>query len=294
MRLACIDIGTNTTRLLVAEPGDAGLREVYAGRVFADLGHVRREGRIDAEAIKLIVRAVTGHVQAAQAVGAQAIDIVATAGVRAAEDRDLLTQAIAAAVQLPVRLLSGEEEARLAFAGATDALDGDVHESLGVIDVGGGSTELVVGTRADGVSWMVSLAIGSSVLTEQYLHGDPPEPAELAAAVDRVDGAFADVHAPPLSAAYAVGGSATSLSRLVGAVLDADALTLVRERVTSAPSGAVAGTLELDPRRARLMPAGIILLERAVRAMGMAARIAAGGLREGVILERLATSGRPS
>ena len=77
-------------------------------------------------------------------------------------------------------------------------------------------------------------------------------------------------------------------------MLDADALTLVRERVTSAPSGMLATRLDLDPRRARLLPAGIILLERAVRSMGMAARIAAGGVREGVILERLATSARPS
>jgi exopolyphosphatase/pppGpp-phosphohydrolase len=68
----------------------------------------------------------------------------------------------------------------------------------------------------------------------------------------------------------------------------------VRERVTSAPSAMLAHRLELDPRRVRLLPAGIILLERAVRAMGMAARIAAGGVREGVILERLATSARPS
>jgi exopolyphosphatase/guanosine-5'-triphosphate,3'-diphosphate pyrophosphatase len=294
MRLACIDIGTNTTRLLVAEPGERGLREVYAGRVFADLGHVRRSGRIDELAIRRVVHAVVGHVQAAEAAGAEAIDVVATAGAREAEDREALVDAIADAVGLPVRLLSADDEGRLAFVGATYALRDDAHEPVGVIDVGGGSTELVVGTRARGPSWIVSLAIGSSVLTEQCLPGDPPEPAELAAAVDRVEDVFAGVHAPPLSAAYAVGGSATSLSRLVGGVLDADALTLVRERVTSAPSEQLAGTLELDPRRARLLPAGIILLERAVRAMGMAARIAAGGLREGVILERLATSGRPS
>jgi exopolyphosphatase/guanosine-5'-triphosphate,3'-diphosphate pyrophosphatase len=295
MRLACIDIGTNTTRLLVAEPDAAGLREVSTGRVFADLGHVRHGGYIGASAIALVVRATVAHVEAARAAGAEAIEVVATAGVRVAEDREALCRAVTDAVGLPVRLLSPDEEGRLAFAGATRGLADDPRTPLGVIDVGGGSTELVVGTRAGGVSWIASLAIGSAVLTEEYLHSDPPGPVELSAAADHADHEFAGVHAPAVAAAYAVGGSATSLYRLVGALLDVDTLTLVRERVTSAPSAALAETLQLDPRRARLLPAGIILLERAVRAMGVAARIAAGGVREGIILERLAaTSARPS
>ncbi len=294
MRLACIDIGTNTTRLLVAEPDGPYLREVTTARVFADLGHVRGCGQIGASASAAVVRAAVAHAQAAEAVGAEAIDVVATAGVRAAEDRDALFSAVTAATGLPVRVLSEDEEGRLAFRGATSGLSDAPEATLGVIDVGGGSTELVVGTRAGGVTWIASLAIGSAVLTEEHLHSDPPGPVELAAAADRADAEFAGVVAPAVSAAYAVGGSATSLFRLVGAVLDVDSLTLVRERVTSAPSAALAETLELDPRRARLLPAGIMLLERAVRVMGIPARIAAGGVREGVILERLATSARPS
>ncbi len=294
MRLACIDIGTNTTRLLVAEGDGPRLREVLATRVFTDLGHVRRRGEIGAPAIALVVQAAVEHEQAARAAGASAIDIIATAGVRAAADRDALFSAVTEATGLPVRLLSEDEEGRLAFAGATSALSDDPGTPIGVIDVGGGSTELVVGTRAGGVTWIASLAIGSAVLTEQYLHSDPPGPVEQSAAADHADEVFAGVHAPVVSAAYAVGGSATSLHRLIGEVLDADTLTLVREQVTGARSEALAHSLELDPRRARLLPAGIMLLERAVRAMGVAARIAAGGVREGVVLERLATSARPS
>ena len=295
MRLACIDIGTNTTRLLVAETDGVSLRELQAGRVFVDLGHVRRLGQVGPAAISLIVRATVGHAAAARLAGAESIDVVATAGVRGAEDRATLCDAVTQAIGLPVRLLSGEDEARLAFAGATHALGEPAGAPLGVIDVGGGSTELVVGTRGGGVSWLVSLGIGSGALTEQYLHGDPPDRAELAEASDRAGDAFAGVVAPPVSAAYAVGGSATSLSGLVGGVIDVDTLRLVRERVTATPSAALAQALQLDPRRVRLLPAGIIVLERAVRAMGVAARIAAGGVREGVILERLAaTSARPS
>jgi exopolyphosphatase / guanosine-5'-triphosphate,3'-diphosphate pyrophosphatase len=294
MRLACIDIGTNTTRLLVAEPDEAGLCEITAARVFAGLGHVRASRAIGPAAIAAIVRATAAHVEAARLAGAEGIEVVATAGVRAADDREELRRAVSAVTGLPVRLLSEDEEGCLAFLGATHGLTDDPQAALGVIDVGGGSTELVAGTRAGGVTWIASLAIGSAVLTEEYLTSDPPDPAELAAAADHADAEFADLGAPVVAAAYAVGGSATSLFRLVGPVLDADSLTLVRERVTSAPSATLAQRLELDPRRTRLLPAGIMLLERAVRVMGMPARIAAGGVREGVILERLATSARPS
>ncbi len=290
MRLACIDIGTNTTRLLVAEPDGPRLREVATARVFADLGHVRGCGEIGASTIAAVVRAAVAHAQTAQVAGAESIDVVATAGVRVGEDREALFSAVTEATGLPVRVLSEDEEGRLAFRGATSGLSDAAEATLGVIDVGGGSTELVVGTRAGGVTWIASLGIGSAVLTEEHLHSDPPGPVELAAAADRADAEFAGVTAPAVSAAYAVGGSATSLFRLVGTVLDVDSLTLVRERVTSAPSAALAETLELDPRRARLLPAGIMLLERAVRVMGVPARIAAGGVREGVILERLMTS----
>ena len=295
MRLACIDIGTNTTRLLVSEHDGAVLREVATARVFADLGHVRRSGQIGAAAITQVVRATVAHGQAAQAAGATVIDVVATAGVRAAGDREALFAAVSEATGLPVRLLSEDEEGRLAFAGATHGLSGDPRVPIGVIDVGGGSTELVTGARALGVDWIASLAIGSAVLTEEYLHSDPPGPVELAAAAEHADEVFDGVHAPAVSAAYAVGGSATSLYRLVGTRLDVDTLTLVRERVTSARSDTLARSLGLNPRRARLLPAGIMLLERAVRAMGVPASIAAGGVREGVILERFAaTSARPS
>jgi len=290
MRLACIDIGTNTTRLLVAEPDGRALREVYGAREFTDLGHVRRRGQIGPEAIARVVSATVAHVQAARTAGATRIDVVATAGVRAAEDRAALCEAVTAASGLPVRMLSGEEEAHLAFAGATCGLAADGHEPVGVIDIGGGSSELVVGSCAGGVDWVVSLAIGSAVLTGDCLSGDPPTPAELEAAARSADEAFAGVCPPPVSAAYAVGGSATSLYRLVGEVLDLEAMAAVRARVTSAGSGELAPVLGLEPRRVRLMPAGILLLERAVRVLGVPARIAPGGIREGVILARLRES----
>ena len=288
MRLACIDIGTNTTRLLVAEPDGPGLRTVLVERAYASLAHVGREGALGADTIAAVTRAVAEQIAVAKAAGAVSIDVVATAGVRAAGDGPALRAAVAAAGGPSLRLLSGDEEARLAFRGATCRLPQGSSDRVGVLDIGGGSTELAVGCCQSGVDWLVSLPTGSAVLTDELLESDPPAQAELAAARARVEELFTDVAAPPVTAAYAVGGSAGTLYRLVGAVLEADALCRTLERLVEAPSAELAAALGLDVRRARLLPAGIVLLQRAVEAIGVTPRMGSGGVREGVLLERLA------
>jgi exopolyphosphatase/guanosine-5'-triphosphate,3'-diphosphate pyrophosphatase len=287
VRVACIDIGTNTTRLLVAESDGAALREVAVQRSFTGLGHVRRRGAIEPASIALIACAVAEQVRTAGEVGATLVKVVATAGVReAANAADLLAAVSDAAGIAPV-LLSGAEEARLAFLGATGGAELDHGESVGVVDVGGGSTELVIGTRAGGVRWWVSLPLGSAVLAEHCELSDPPTPAQLDEARAQADAPFGALRPPRCTAALAVGGSATSLGRLAGAVLDAAALARALERLCSGPCEQLAPRLELDPRRVRLLPAGIVLLEAAGRALCCPLRIGSGGLREGVVLQAL-------
>ena len=290
MRLACIDIGTNTTRLLVAEPDGVGLRAVLVERAYASLAHVGREGTIGADTIAAVTRAVGEQLAVARAAGATSVDVVATAGVRAADDGAALRAAVAAAGGPPLRLLSGDDEARLAFRGATCRLPRESGEPVAVLDVGGGSTELAVGCCRSGVDWLVSLPTGSAVLSDERLPSDPPTEAELGAARARADELFASVHPPPVSAAYAVGGSAGTLYRLVGGVLEPDALARTLAQLTGAPSRELAAALGLDARRARLLPAGIVLLQRAVQAIGVTPRMGSGGVREGVLLERLAAA----
>ena len=285
MLCACIDIGSNTTRLLVADAADGAVREVLQQRAYTRL---RGKGEVPADRIADIAEAVATQVRLARECGAARLRAVGTAALRDAANREELVQAIERAAGVPVEILTGDEEARLAFAGATRTLGHLPLGDVGVVDVGGGSTELVVGTLADGVSWSASFGVGSGFLAEAYLRTDPPAAAELHKIREHVAGVFEGLEAPRPSVAYAVGGSAGSLRRLVGAVLDPDSLERGLRVLSSTPAADVARRFELDPERVKLLPAGMLLLEEASRIFGAPLSIGRGGLREGVILSELA------
>ena len=296
MRCACIDIGSNTTRLLVAEPGDGGLplRDVAADRVFTRLGTGRaQDGTIADARIDHVAEVVSAQVELAYGAGATALAAVATAAVRDAPNAAQLCAAVAARSGIHVRVIGPGEEAGLAFRGAVGTLRAPPapHDHLGVVDVGGGSTELVSGTAAGGVGWATSFPIGSGVLTERHVRGTCPQWWELTALRAEVVRTFADVDPPPGHAAYAVGGSATSLGRLTGGELHADSLARALDALCSGAADDVARRFGLHPDRVRMLPAGIIVLDEAARAFGVPLRVAAGGLREGVILRMLAEQG---
>ncbi len=178
MRCACIDIGSNTTRLLVAEHGPDGLREVGALRTFLRLAP-GSDGRLPAETVATLTATVAEQVALAGRYGADEVHAVATAAIRGLADGPALCAALAATAGVEVRVLSGEEEAHLAFAGATATLRDPPRGSIGVVDIGGGSSELVVGTIADGVTWSTTLPLGSGVLSHSHQHDDPPCPPQV-------------------------------------------------------------------------------------------------------------------
>jgi exopolyphosphatase/guanosine-5'-triphosphate,3'-diphosphate pyrophosphatase len=282
---ACIDIGSNTARLLVADAAEGTLREVLQQRSYTRL---RGKSAIPPERIEAIAEAVATQVRLARECGCVHLRAVGTAALRDTLNRDELVAAIERRSGIPVEVLSGDDEARLAFAGATRTLSHLPLGEVGVVDVGGGSTELVVGTLADGVSWSASFRVGSGFLAEAYLRSDPPSAAELHRVREHVAGVFEGIEAPRPPVAYAVGGSAGSLRRLVGAVLDPDTLERGLRVLSATPSADVARRFELDPERVRLLPAGMLILEEASRLLGAPLRIGRGGLREGVILEEIA------
>jgi exopolyphosphatase / guanosine-5'-triphosphate,3'-diphosphate pyrophosphatase len=294
MRSACIDIGSNTTRLLVAERNGAGLREVLARRMFVPLIHGPR-GTIDPETVGVVASVVAAHAVTARECGAERVQAVATAAIRTAGNRAALCEAVERESGLRIRVLSDAEEARLAFAGATRMLDRAPAGTVGVVDVGGGSSELVTGTAAGGVEWYASLRIGSGVLTERHVRGDPPTAREMDALRAEAEAAFGAVSAPSPAVAYAVGGSATSLRLLCGDRLSADVLDEALERLAAWPVREAAERLSLARERVRLLPAGLVLLRAAARAFGDAPLdVARGGLREGVVLEDFAERSRGS
>ena len=284
MLCACIDIGSNTTRLLVAECTGGGLREVMQQRAFTKLGS---KGDIPPHKVEEVASTVATQVRLAREIGAQRIRAVGTAAVRQAGNRDELLAAVAEACGVHVDVLSGDDEARYAFLGATHGLSHAPLGEVGVVDVGGGSTEIVCGTLGGGVSWAESFRVGSGFLAGAYLENDPPTPAELDRVRLHVEGVFEGLDAPRPRVAYAVGGSATSLRRLVGAVLDHETLTRGIRVLCSAPAADVARRFELHVERVRLLPAGILLLDAVAQALDAPLQIAGGGLREGVLLSEL-------
>lgn len=282
MRSACIDIGSNTTRLLVAELREGGLREVLAQRVFLPL-----RGRLSPDQVAEVAATAASQAAAARAAGADDIAIVGTAAIRSCPNGPDLCDAVGEAAGARVSVLSGEDEARLAFLGATSTLPAPPESTVCVVDVGGGSTELVCGSASLGVTWCVSLPVGSGSLTDEHVRSDPPGADELAALEAAAREAFAGLVPPAAVSAYAVGGSATSLRRLLGPSINHDSLTRATAALCSEPAIDVAVKFDLHPERARVLPAGMLLLDAAGALLGLPLQIACGGLREGVVLERL-------
>jgi exopolyphosphatase/guanosine-5'-triphosphate,3'-diphosphate pyrophosphatase len=290
VRCACIDIGSNTTRLLVADvrrTGDAGraLAPVVERRAFTQLGRACRPGgALPAAAREALAAVVAEQAREARGLGVEALRVVATAALRRTADGLATCHALAGAAGAPVELLSERDEARLAFAGATCELGAAFPGSVAVVDVGGGSAQIVVGTCEGGVGWSASLPLGSGDLAAAHLRGDPPGAAELAALRAAVEQTLAGVAPPHVERALAVGGSATSLRRLAGERLDEDALERALAVLLAAPSAVVAERTRLAPERVRLLPAGIVVLAAIARRTGPLA-VARGGLREGVLHE---------
>jgi exopolyphosphatase / guanosine-5'-triphosphate,3'-diphosphate pyrophosphatase len=276
-RCACVDIGSNTTRLLVAERSDGALREVAARRHFVPLG-CEAGDTIPAADVAAVARIVATHALVAREHGCDALRVVATAAVREAANGADLCAAVAATAGVEVEVLSAAEEAALAFAGATAGLPAG--DALGVIDIGGGSSELVAGTPGDGVAWWRSLSVGSGLLTTRH--------DDLVAVRAEIDAALAGVEPPPVTRALAVGGSAMSLRKVAGEELAPADIEDALGTLAELPAEVAALHFGVDPRRARLMPAGLMLLAAAWRAFGgVPLRIADGGLREGVVLQEL-------
>ncbi len=298
MRCACIDIGSNTTRLLVAEHASGRLRAVHEERVFTRIGRELIESDTISPAKRAEVTGVVGdQLAAAHAHGAHRIRAVATAAIRRAANGAELVGEIRERTGVQVAVLSDREEARLAFVGAAGMIEqppaGPLGGSspsvgpLGVIDVGGGSTEVVIGEPPDRIEWWASLPIGSGTLAVRRLGSDPPTAAQLGAARAEVAAVVAGIGwaGPPPVRTLAVGGSATSLCRLAGEVLHPAALADALAALAGQPAEVVARRFDIAPERARLLPAGLLILEALAQRLGGHVSVGRGGIREGVLIE---------
>jgi exopolyphosphatase/guanosine-5'-triphosphate,3'-diphosphate pyrophosphatase len=288
MLCAAIDIGSNTTRVLVAEPVDGQLKKVMEQRAYTRINKaVGETGEIPAEKVAEVAEVVATQVRLARELGAETIRSVATAAVREASNGAEATRRIGKESGVPVEILSEEEEGRLSFIGATKTLGHPVDGKVGVVDVGGGSTEVILGTVSGGVEEVLSWQVGSGALADRLISSDPPSAAELRKVRDRIEDIFKGVEVAQPTQAVAVGGSATSLRRLVGAVLEYETLERGIRVLAGEPAAEVARRFELDPERVRILSTGVLLLEKLSELLGQPLQIGKGGLREGVVLDLL-------
>jgi len=288
MLCAAIDIGSNTTRVLVAEPVDGQLKKVMEQRAYTRINKaLDGDGAIVAEKVDEVGEVVATQVRLARELGAEEIRAVATAAIREAPNGAEAARAIGEAAGVEVEILSDEEEGRLSFIGATKTLGHPVLGKVGVVDVGGGSTEVILGKVPGGAKEVRSWKVGSGALAEELISSDPPSAAEIRKVRDRIDELFDGVEIDHPAQAVAVGGSATSLRKLVGAVLEYETLERGVRVLCGDPAAEVARRFELDPERVKILATGVLLLEKMSELLGQPLQIGKGGLREGVVLDLL-------
>src|SRR5947207_9615981 len=194
MLCAAIDIGSNTTRVLVAEPQEGQLRKVMEQRAYTRIGKAsQHDGAIDADKVAEVAAVVATQVRLAEEIGAEAVRTVATAAIREAANRQEVVAEIARVAGVEVEVLSEHEEGRLAFLGATKTLGHPVEGDVAVVDVGGGSSEVVIGSVDQGMRAVHSFKMGSGSLAEDFLSNDPPSPAETRAVRDHIADFFEGV-----------------------------------------------------------------------------------------------------
>jgi exopolyphosphatase/guanosine-5'-triphosphate,3'-diphosphate pyrophosphatase len=282
-RVAVVDIGTNSTRLLVAD--------VVAGRVSVVERHSRvtrlgrgvdLSGQLSDEAIEAACEAIDDYVAIYQGAGAGTVAAIATSAVRDASNGAAFIAELRERFALSARVLDGEEEARLTYLGATSERPPSAPTL--VIDIGGGSTELIVGSGEE-IEFHASLQAGVVRHTERHIASDPPTAAELEALADDargpIEAAAQELGGSGPVAGIAVAGTPTSLAaielgldpydseRVHGHTLTLAGIQRLLSRLASAPLAERRRIPGLHPDRAPTIVAGVVILVETMRAFGL-------------------------
>ncbi|MEV7329121.1 Ppx/GppA phosphatase family protein [Micromonospora sp. NPDC093244] len=292
--MAAIDCGTNSIRLLVADlpeasaGSEAPLTDLTRRMEIVRLGQgVDRTGRLAPEAIERTRVALSSYAADIEKLGAERVRMCATSASRDAANADDFTEMVRATLGVEPEVVTGDEEARLSFTGAVRGLPSDAKEPFLVVDIGGGSTEFVVGDRAAGVRAAISVDVGCVRMTERHLAGDPPTPqqvaaaqADIAAAVDR---ALAVVPGREAATLVGLAGSVTTVVAIAQGLQEYDPERIHYARVSYEAVAGVTDDLLARTSAQRL--------EIPVMHPGRADVIGAGALVLRVIMER---AGMPS
>jgi exopolyphosphatase/guanosine-5'-triphosphate,3'-diphosphate pyrophosphatase len=283
MRVAIVDIGTNSTRLLVAEVDDGRVSELERRSTVTRLGRgVDTSGQLAAEAIEDVCETVAEYVAIYEPLKPDVVTAIATSAVRDAENSGVFLAELRERFALSAHILDGAEEARLTYLG-TCAGRSPVDGTL-VVDIGGGSTELVVGSGSK-VGFHASLQAGTVRHTERYLTTDPPAADELDALANDVrgliDAELADTAIASADQGIAVAGTPTSLAaieqqlepydpeRVHGFELSLDAIQRMYSMLASMRLEERLAVPGLQPSRAPTIVAGVVILIQVMRAFGL-------------------------
>jgi exopolyphosphatase / guanosine-5'-triphosphate,3'-diphosphate pyrophosphatase len=282
MVVGVIDVGSNTVRLVVTREDETVLQR----RALVRLGEgIERSGSISELKLVETAHAVADYAGLARKQGAERIEVLVTSPGRQAENGEELLERLTAAARVPVRLLSADEEGRLAFLGAVTKADAPLDRIIAVCDVGGGSAQITVGTRETGAAWTRSIDIGSMRLTSRLLPNDPPGKEAVTAARKEVAHYLEGIVPPLPHSALAVGGSARALRSLVGPDLGTEELETAIDLLTDTPTSELIGHHDLNPDRVHTLTAGAIILAAIQERLGVPLRVVRGGIREGAALE---------
>ncbi len=284
MRVAVVDIGSNTARLLVASVQGLEIQPLDRAKAFLRLGaEIERRGRLRPRKVAEAAAVGEDFASRAERCGVELAEVLVTAPGRQAADATPLLAALGSATGWPVRILTHREEGELAFAGAV-AQAGVLPDLLGVVDVGGGSTELAVGSPDRGAAWVHSLDLGSLRLTRRMLPGGTPTTGQIDHARALVTRSLREVSVERPERVLAVGGTARALGRAIGPRLSRVALDELIDDCAGRPVAKTARSLGLDPDRAKTIVGGAILLSAISRLVRRDLVVARGGLREGAVL----------
>ncbi|MGH7293625.1 MAG: Ppx/GppA phosphatase family protein [Polyangiaceae bacterium] len=303
MRVATIDIGTNTILLLIAEQTDDGaIRPVEERAVITRLGQgVDATGQLHPHAVERTRACLEEYARIVDSCGVDRVGVVGTSAMRDARGGGEVIAEVRRLFGEDMRILSGTEEARLTFRGAVSGLGLDESREVAVFDIGGGSTEVVIGraTNPPSLGFVASFDIGSVRLTERHVHTDPPTPRERAAVADSARQAFAAVPALPSGTTpVGIAGTMTTLTavslamadyradRVHGHVIPRRELERVVELLAAAPLEARRRITGMEPKRADVIVAGgAIALALLDHWRATAVHVSDRGVRWGLALE---------
>lgn len=277
-----IDVGSNTVRLVVAHGG----RQVLSQREMLHLGaDVELHGSIPQEKLAAVAALVGSYAEAARGAGALDLAVLITSPGRQAENGNELLDVLSSAAECSTRILSAVEEAHLGFTGAVDVAAPPAGRRVAVVDVGGGSAQVVVGTRRDGPEWLRSIDLGSQRLTSRLLSADPPGQAAIGAARAEVASYLHEFDPPEPRLALAVGGSARALKRIVGSRLGSDELEEALVLLAEMPALEIVRRFGIGADRVGTLAAGATILTELQARLIAPLKVVRGGVREGALLE---------